>query len=215
MKKYLFFISVICFFNYTMLQAQVSGGKLILGVSSSLNVVNTGSNIMSLGLSSTNYKSNASGYTEPDPSTSYSFNLLPKVGYMLTKNIALGIDANIATYSYKRSYLGQKYNYKSSLINAGPFARFYFDSNKVFPYLEAGGSYGLFKETSTSTPEYKNGIFKIGGGLGMAISLGEKATFDALFGYNSITVKDKENNPNNERVVIETFEVKLGFTIFL
>jgi len=108
MKKYLFFISVICFFNYTMLQAQVSGGKLILGVSSSLNVVNTGSNIMSLGLSSTNYKSNASGYTEPDPSTSYSFNLLPKVGYMLTKNIALGIDANIATYSYKRSYLGQK-----------------------------------------------------------------------------------------------------------
>ncbi len=52
-------------------------------------------------------------------------------------------------------------------------------------------------------------------GIGVAIPLGEKASFDALVGYHSTIYKDKEDNENNSRNIVGTVGLKLGFTIFL
>jgi hypothetical protein len=63
--------------------------------------------------------------------------------------------------------------------------------------------------------ESKSGITSFGGGLGVAIPMGEKVSFDLMAGYNSFTIKDKEDNPDDERIVLGTFGIKLGITIFL
>ena len=54
-----------------------------------------------------------------------------------------------------------------------------------------------------------------GGGIGLAAPLGEKVTFDIMAGYDSLTVKDKEDNDDNYRTVIGTLGLKIGFTILL
>jgi len=50
-----------------------------------------------------------------------------------------------------------------------------------------------------------------GGGAGLAVKLGDKVTFDILAGYNSMTEKAKQNNPNDQRTVQGTLGVKFGF----
>ena len=54
-----------------------------------------------------------------------------------------------------------------------------------------------------------------GGGIGMAAPVSDRITFDVLVGYNSLTYKDKDDNDDNDRTVIGTFGIKLGFIIFL
>jgi hypothetical protein len=54
-----------------------------------------------------------------------------------------------------------------------------------------------------------------GGGAGLAVKLGEKVTFDFMAGYNSMSEKAKQNNPNDERTVQGTLGFKLGFVVLL
>ncbi|HEY4785818.1 MAG TPA: hypothetical protein VIH57_07205, partial [Bacteroidales bacterium] len=61
----------------------------------------------------------------------------------------------------------------------------------------------------------KANVSGIGGGIGLAIPLGNVASFDVLADYNSLTVKNKEDNPDNTRTVSGTLGLKLGFVLFL
>jgi hypothetical protein len=58
-------------------------------------------------------------------------------------------------------------------------------------------------------------LFARGGGAGIAIPLGTRVAFDAMLGYNSLTIKEPENNAHNERVVMETFGLRLGFSVLI
>jgi hypothetical protein len=53
----------------------------------------------------------------------------------------------------------------------------------------------------------------LGGGVGLAVRIGEKVTFDMMAGYNSTTIKAKENNPDNTRTVQGTFGLRFGFVV--
>jgi hypothetical protein len=220
MKKNLFLVVIFCAlpFLLTQAQTQTEKGKTLLGVSSSLNFGSTGSNLMSLGFSTTKSKSNASGYQAPDPEKSTSFNLIPRVGYFFIQNFVAGLDVSIASVSYDFSSGTYKSTSSTFLYCIGPFARYYVPTGKVLPFFELGTSVGSMKNKSTygsSTNEDNSGIFIIGGSLGIAAPLGDRASFDVSLGYNSMTVKAKENNPNNERTITGTVGLKLGFSFYL
>lgn len=217
MKKILVLLVIGLFLNVTFVSGQTTKGNSQLGLSTTLNLAGMGSDLIGFGATSVKYKSNASGYTEPDPDKQMSFNLAPKFGYFIMDNLAVGAELNFAYRSEKDGTDDDKYS--TTLFGAGPFVRYYFPAGKVFPYAEANSFFGSMKskyDPSEGTgDEDKSGITAFGGGLGVAIPMGEKVSFDLMAGYNSFTIKDKEDNPDDERVVLGTFGIKLGITIFL
>ncbi len=227
MKKVSLLVSILFILNGSFLSAQTGKGKILIGVSSSLSVAGTGSDLMSLGVSNTKYKSDASssGSSENDKTTSINF--LPKVGFFVADNFVLGIDlsAAVSNDEYKTTYNTSVLTVKSNrlMISAGPFIRYYVPTGHVMPYFEIGGSLGTVIDNYSVTGSYngnanqedKSGILSVGGGVGIATLLGDKASFDVMLGYNSMTVKDKKDNPDNERTIMGTLGLKLGFIIYL
>lgn len=218
MKKVQLLTCVLCILSLTMLKAQPDQGKFLIGMSSSLSFAGNGSTLMSLEFSTSKVKSDASGFIEADPYKMTSFNLLPKVGYFVIDNLALGLDISMALSNSSYSSSTYKSTTNNTVLGVGPFVRYYIPTAKVLPFFEIGGSFGKVNsknEYGSNTIETKSGFSAVGGGVGVAVPLGELVTFDALLDYRSITTKDKENNPNNERTVNGTLGLKLGFTILL
>ena len=175
---------------------------------------------MNLGFSSIKNKSDADGFEESDPFKMTCINLLPKVGYFVVDNLALGLDVKISLSSEK--YGGDNDKYSTRVFSAGPFVRYYIPTPKVLPFFEISGSFGAINykndysdNTYWEDTENKSSVMSFGGGIGLAAPLGEKVTFDIMAGYDSLTVKDKEDNDDNYRTVIGTLGLKIGFTILL
>ncbi len=220
MKKITLLTVFMLTISFGFLNAQTNQGKVLLGVSSTLSLYGTGSDLMNLGYSSVKSKSDADGFEESDPDKMTSINLLPKVGYFVIDNLALGLDVNIALSTTKDGEDSDKYS--QTLLSVGPFIRYYIPTSKVLPFFEINGSLGSINNkndysdnTYYEDVEYKSSVMSIGGGIGLAAPLGDRVTFDVLAGYNSLTVKDKEDNDDNYRTVIGTLGLKIGFTILL
>jgi hypothetical protein len=203
-----------------LVNAQTNQGNVLLGVTSTLSIAGAGSDLMNIGFSSVKQKSDADGFEESDPDKMTSINLMPKVGYFVVDNFAVGLDLNIGVSSTQ--YGENEDKSSQTLLAVGPFARYYIPTAKVLPFIELSGSVGAIKSkydlsdnSFWEDSEFKSSVMSIGGGIGLAAPLGERVTFDVLAGYNSLTVKDKENNDDNERTVIGTLGLKIGFTIFL
>lgn len=201
---------------------QMNKGKFILGVSSMLSSVGTGSSIGSIGFTSSTQKSDAVGYTEQNPLKTTNINLLPQFGYFVIDNLAVGMDLSLIHASSSLKSINYDSNSTGTYFCVGPFVRYYIPAGKILPYFEITGGYGaeniwsrdtnsLYSHTSTSS----SGLFSVGGGAGVAIPIGDRVTFDALLGYNSLTVNDPENNTDNQRTVMGTFGLKLGFSVLL
>ena len=217
MKKVILLAGILCVFNLSMLFAQTEKGTFLLGMSSSMSLSGNGSNMMSLEFSSTNYKSDGSNSMGSNPLKLTSFNLLPKVGYFVTPNFALGLDMSLSLYGSKDNSGYSDTNMNSTLFGAGPFIRYYIPTGRVFPFCELGGSIGTIITNTkyiNKTVETRQSLSTIGGGVGAAVLLGNHASFDVLLDYRSITVKDKQDNINNYRTVKGTIGLKVGFTIF-
>jgi hypothetical protein len=164
----------------------------------------------------TTLKSKSDSYDDSDPTKITSLNLMPKVGFFVIDNLALGLDINLATTTSKSG--GSDDKSTLSLLSAGPFVRYYIPSGSVFPFLEVGGSLG----TVTSKNDYngsesksKSSANTYWAGAGLAFPVGERVTIDLLAGYHSMTLKNKEDNPNNSRYVIGSVGIKLGVVVFL
>jgi hypothetical protein len=217
MKKVILLLTMLCIVNLTFLNAQTTKGKFLFGVSSALSLAGTGSNMMSFGFSSTEDKSDASGFTEDKPDKTVSINFLPKVGYFIVNNLAIGLDIS---YAFSKEKDGDDdYEFTDNLLSAGPFVRYYVPTSKVKPFMEISGAYGginmKYKESSYDDQTNKSSLISFGGGVGLAVTLGEKVTFDGMVGYNSMVIKDKKDNPDNNRSVIGTLGLNLGFTVYL
>ena len=220
MKKSNFFLAMLIgFFCFPIIKAQTSAGTMLLGLSSGINIsgeFSSGSNLLSLGFSSTKYKSNASGYTEPDPDKATNLNLMPKFGIFVIDNLAAGLDVTMAYSQTKEG--GSSNKYTLTLLMAGPFVRYYLPAKKVLPFAEVNAIFGTAKykdEYEGGSSTNKSGLHSFGGGLGVAAPLGEKVTLDFMVGYNSLSIKSKEDNPDDDRMIMGTFGIKVGFLVFL
>jgi hypothetical protein len=209
-------IIVICLAGAASLQAQTEKGHWLIGASSRtsagfLGLPGSEPCIMNLGFSTFNYKDDSG--EEYDPEKFTSINLSPQAGYFVIDNLVVGLDMNLAFMKY--STTGEySSDYKTNFFTAGPFVRYYIPAGKVYPFFEAGAAFGT-QSVGDSDDTYKSSVQCYGGGAGLAVPLGKKATFDTMLTYNSLSIKDKEDNPDNFRTILGTFGIKFGFHIFL
>jgi hypothetical protein len=215
MKKVTMLITVLCLIALSVTEAQVNKGRSLIGLSTSFGYINYGSDLMSLGFSTIKYKANSTASVDPDVLKVTTLNLLPKFGYFIINNLAVGLNMYIGT-STDKPKSGGKFNTTS--FGLGPFIRYYISGSKVMPFFEISSLFGSETnkyEDPYSSSSNKNSLTSFGGGAGLAVKLGDKVTFDMMAGYNSTSEKAKENNPNDERTVQGTIAFKLGFTVLL
>ena len=203
------------FVNISILKAQTGQGNVLLGVSSSLSLAGTGSDLMTIGFSTTKYKSDLDGFEEPEPDKSRSITLLPRVGYFAVNNVAFGLDMS---FSYSNQENGNGGEFSQTLLSVGPFLRFYIPLEGVKPFIEGSAALGSIKGEYTSgghSEEDKSGLTGLGAGAGIAAPLGKKVNMDFMVGYNSLTIKETEDNEYNFRTVVGTLAFKFGITVLL
>jgi outer membrane protein len=215
MKKVTVLITLFYFFAFSTSEAQINRGRSLIGVSTSFSYINYGSDLMSLGFSSIKSKGNNPANVDPDVVKVTTLNLSPKFGFFIVNNLVLGINVSFGTSVDKPESGGKS---TSATFGLGPFVRYYINGSKVMPFFEVSSLFGSISqkyEDPLYSSSNKSRISSIGGGAGLAVKLGEKATFDLMAGYNSISEKALENNPNDNRTVQGTIAFKLGFTILL
>jgi hypothetical protein len=96
--------------------------------------------------------------------------------------------------------------------------RYYVPGSKVMPFFEVNslfGSLNVKDEYQSYSSSNKTGMSSIGVGAGIAVKLGDKVTFDMMAGYNSMSEKSKQDNPNDERTIQRTIGFKFGFAVLL
>jgi hypothetical protein len=202
-----------------LLSAQTNKGRIMIGASSNIGLTGSGSDLMSIGFTTVKEKSDDNAFVEPELEKSFNINLVPRVGYFVADNFAIGLDLNLAFSS--NSNEDSDFTFTQTVFSVGPFARYYIPTSTVLPFLEVSGSFGSVKskidsgDNSFPTQEDTFNLINFGGGVGLAAPLGEKVTFDVSAGYYSTTIKEKEDNPNNDRSVIGTLGLKIGFTVYL
>lgn len=183
--------------------AQTEKGKLLLGGDSQLD----------LSFSSYRLKSN-NGKSDPIKSVSYGF--APQVGVFILDGFVVGGELPFSYSSYKSSN-GDKDIYKS--VRVAPFTRYYFGSNKIKPYLHGnigfGSRIGTYENEGDEIYRTTYGLFgyKVEGGI--AVFLNDKVAIDIGLGYNSESLKSKEDNPNNSREIRKWMALDLGVSVIL
>ncbi len=218
MKKAVFFIAATLFFASNHLFAQTEKGRTLVAISSAL-----GNNGGDTGLSFSSSKIKSDDF-ESDGTNSFSFNLSPRLGYFITNDLAVGLEL---TYSFLRFENPgfQGFGSSETKINqysGGPFIRYYFKGEKIRPIIEGGLSFGRSTNTDEGANpvdggdlEFSSNLFSFGGGAGLAVSLGNHVSFDALLVYLNSQVKPTDNNDSNLRSIVSAFSLRLGFSIYL
>lgn len=193
--------------------AQVEKGNILLGTTvnltgNALSILSPqGNNVgVSFGKATSKYGDNES------ESNITIFNFSPQVGYFFADGFVGGVTANFLYYSEKEKDADDKYS--TSIFKAGPFLRYYFEMEKIHPYLHAGAAFG--NVTNDSSDDDKETILEVGGGVGVAIFLNEQVSFDIIAGYNYFQMKyDIKDNPIDYENTFQNFALDIGFTIML
>ena len=215
-------ILIIGFLSQIPVQAQLKTGKMIISVSSSFRVsgelsyLGIGSDMMSFGFSSIRYKSNQPGYVEPKPDKRFNLNLMPRYGVFVADPFLAGLDGILAVSRVKYGEYNETTEFNVMAI--GPFVRYYLPMGKVLPFAEGNALFGGSRTKDTyngQTTENKYGATSFGGGVGMSVPLGEKVLFDLMAGYSWLSIKAKQNNPNDDRDVTGSFGFRIGFNVLL
>ncbi len=150
----------------------------------------------------------------------FTLNLSPKVGYLLWRNLALGLEGSLGIVAIRDDgFAGSDIN--GTTWNVGPFARYYIGTKSMRPFVEAGVFLGhekfIFDDPDPRGFDitFKDNTFTYGGGAGVAFILGNKFSLDALIVYNRNVTKEIEDNPDNERTIVSGVFFKLGFSLYL
>jgi len=201
--------------NAGFLSAQTNQGKFLLAEMSNIDFIGAGTrSTMNFGWIT--YKAKSDAGEEDNPVKAFSLSLIPRVGYFVVNNLAVGLDISIDYSRSKR--MNSDIITKYTQLTTGPFLRYYVPTKKFLPFAEANYSIGSsgYKWTSDNADnEHKYQVQQYGFGVGMGFPLGEKVSFDTLVGYQSHILKSKEDNEDNSRDIIGTIGLKLGLTIFL
>jgi len=214
MKKVWLLITLVYFLSYGAAQAQLDKGNIMVGVASTLNLGGYGSDLMSIGFSSSKYKTD--NYMS-DPYKSVCFNLMPKAGFFVMDNLAAGLNIFMSISSEKDT--GDDEKDTESLLGLGPWVRYYYPLEKIYPFVELNLGFGSRKYTwgySGGSEVEKYTAFIFGGGIGAAIPLGEMVSFDVMAGYGSVRSKEKDSGSEVDYTeVVGTVGITMGFTVYL
>jgi len=202
MKKLLLFITLMMV-SALVLNAQLEAGKVLIGTSTTLS----GSSLLAdcpntAGFSVISSKYKTDEY-ESDASQITTFNLTPRVGFLVTDAVLAGAQVNIESYKEEDSDAVTTFSF-------GPFARYYFDLSNFKPFVQAGMNIGQVNYGDG----YKMNLFNYGGGIGGAFFFSDHVSFDLLLNYTHAYMKDKDSS-DNARDLMDTFGFGFGLSIFL
>jgi hypothetical protein len=200
--------------------AQFEKGAVMLGVSSTLNLVSSGSGpggqIMTLGFSNITHTEGFDGNNFTNESKASHINFTPRGGYFIIDNLAAGAGINFGRSSLTEDDDGI-YKDTQTLVAFEPFVRYYFPLSSIAPFCEIKGALGSLKDKSEyegSDPfEYKHRLSSFGAGVGASIPVGMNASFDLIAGYSLINTKYEEDL-YKETNKIGTIGIEFGFRIF-
>lgn len=197
---------------------QLEKGNILLGVTSTACMGGSwGSDMMSLGIMRTKYTSGSDTYNE---NKSRSFSLIPKGGYFIMENLAAGLEI-LFTRSCSQ-HVESEGKWTETSFAAGPWVRYYYPLEKVYPFAELEAMLGTCVEKyPTSGPEedaYRYSLMSTGLSLGVAVPLGDMVTFDIMAGYQRSVWRDKNDMEGEEYDFSEIYSgpvIRLGFIVFL
>jgi hypothetical protein len=210
MKKISLLFAVLCLVASNAV-AQLEKGNIMLGATSTIAMGGGwDSELMSLYFAKTKYKQ---GTTTEDYYKTTAYNFLPKAGYFIMDNLVAGLEVVVTGYIEKD--IEDDDTWKESLLAVGPFVRYYYPLDKIYPFAEIEALFGTEKDTWLSD-EDKSSIFLFSGSLGAAVPLGEKVTFDVQAGYTRVTDTWKDEAGDEEsKYITGGFDIRLGFSIYL
>jgi outer membrane protein len=126
------------------------------------------------------------------------FEFSPSIGYFLIDGLAMG-----ARLSYQMEKLGSN---SVSGLGFGPFARYYFGNEKLFPFFE--GAFDLSnRKYKTGTQTTTEQAFSVFGGGGLAIFLNENVALEGMLGFRNSRVKNQSGNGG--------LNLRVGFQVYL
>ncbi|MBN2863822.1 MAG: outer membrane beta-barrel protein [Bacteroidales bacterium] len=205
MKKLSFLIVIVCLITGQSVNAQFEKGKIMAGVTSAISsgCGDYGTSLLSFGVMTIKYKSSSGESSEGDKG--FVFNLMPRVGYFIIDNLVVGADLLVGYYSMKDDE-GDKWT--ETTLGIGPFVRYYYPLEKIYPFVEANLAFGTFREKEDSY-DWKEGLFMYGFGVGASLPLGEKVMLDSMLGYGSQTYKDEDDF----KYIYGNFGLRVGFIV--
>lgn len=229
MKKLLLIIAAVCLLSAGNAQTQFEQGKIITGVSSTLNLMSItddwclapGSDFMSMGIGKYKYRSESQYYDYHYEYKIRGFNVLPRAGYFIMDNLAVGLDMILSSKTWVDPDDGEKWI--TSLLCAGPFARYYYPLEKFSPFAELNAVFGILSDKNKDGGDVdveRSSVVMLGGGLGAAFPLGEKVTFDVMAGYSFLSSKElNKEEANGEsgttKITSGMLGLRMGFTVLL
>lgn len=213
MKKILLLFASICIVVSGLhAQPQLEKGKIFAGVSSTMALGGSeGSELFGLSFGSTKYK-----YGSGAPEThykSFTYNILPKGGYFFMDNLAAGLEIVLTGYRETDSDDGDVSTTTS--FGIGPFVRYYYPLEKVYPFAEAEVLFGSHKEAWESS-EDKYPMFMFGISLGAALPLGDMVTVDGSIGYSHASWSwEAVEDGGTSKEICSGIGIRIGFSIYL
>jgi hypothetical protein len=192
---------------------QLKKGNILLGVASTISLDGSwGSELMSLGFTSTKHKHGSD--PAEDAYRCSVWNFLPRVGYFVIDNLAVGLETAISGYKEKSS--NDYDNWSESMFAIGPWARYYYPLEKFYPFAELELLFGSHNE-SYNDNDYKSSIFMVGVYLGAALPVGERVTFDGKLGYANATFSHKGEmiEDVDSKYLTGGLVISMGFSVYL
>ena len=149
------------------------------------------------------------------------FDFSPQVGYFIVNNLATGVST-----AFETTWDG---NFTESSLQIGPFARYYFLSERIRPYLQAGYLFGsLNRQFDFENDRGEEEIFKQTTGTldisgGVSFFLSKFISLDVQLSYQTGSIKQKDfeedfffdDSLDREKVNISAVGLNLGFSLYL
>jgi len=129
-------------------------------------------------------------------SSENEFTFNPQIGYFFLNNFYTALSINYMHRSYN--------NVSSDYYGIGPALRYYFDAEKIKPFLGLGLTY--YKQTSTSSMNLSSTEWKISGGIDYFIT--NNFALEGSLNYSFINYK---NHNDDYRL----FQLGIGVNYFI
>ncbi|OFY48933.1 MAG: hypothetical protein A2W85_14810 [Bacteroidetes bacterium GWF2_41_31] len=219
MKKAI--VIIISVLYYSTAYSQLSKGNFLIGMSTTLSSIGTGPEMFGTGYSTINSK--IGGKTEGQTKT-FGLNLVPKVGYFVLDNVAVGLDINLSYSSMKIN--NSRESQTTFFGGLGAFGRYYIPVSKVYSFFELNAGMGQASskyKSPGSNPYYyyadsesKSNFYNFGTGVGLAVPLGKKIIIDFIAGYDYVReVSNKTYYGQKVGTAIHSFGFEMGIMVML
>ncbi len=197
-SRFIFLLSIALFVSFNV-NAQTEAGKVLIGgdtrfITSSTNV-NWGTD-----------------EDNEDTGRKTNFGISPLIGCFVANNFAIGVEVPISILIEKD---GHGREYSSTSMSFAPFAKYYFGSSNVKPYLNSKIGVGSLRvvENSNYSSYYDDRatifLYRISGGV--AIFLNESVSIDIGAGYQSTKLKVLDDYNKEYRNISSGFDFSIGF----